>query len=86
MSGKLFFYIEYELYFTVGMDGNFQQNDDSIITELTLNSYQKECSDIAMNDTDLPFSTKNENILLPSYSSENCKYYNVTTKFLHFYK
>ncbi|KAL4104109.1 hypothetical protein QTP88_019422 [Uroleucon formosanum] len=55
-----------------GMDGNFQQNKDSIITELmTLNSLQKECSDIAMNDTDLPFSTKNENILLSSDSSEN---------------
>lgn len=60
------------------MDGNFQQNNDSTITELmTLNSPQKECSDIAMNDTDLPFSTKNENILLSSDSSENCKYYNI---------
>jgi len=55
------------------MDGNFQQNNDSIITELlTLNFPQKECLDIAMNDTDLP--TNNENILLSSYSSENSKY------------
>jgi len=58
------------------MDGNFQQNNDSIITELmTLNSPQKECSYIAMNNKDLPFSTKNENILLLSDSPENCKYY-----------
>lgn len=59
------------------MDEHFQQNNDSIITELmTLNLPQKECSNIAMNDIDLPFSTKNENILLSSDSPENCKYYN----------
>lgn len=59
------------------MDGHFHQINNSIITELmTLNSPPKECSDIAMIDIDLPFSTKNENILLSSDSPENCKYYN----------
>ncbi|XP_060868019.1 zinc finger MYM-type protein 1-like [Metopolophium dirhodum] len=59
------------LSYTRNID-ELKNNNDSTITELmTLNSPQKECSDIAMNDTDLPFSTKNENILLSSDSSEN---------------
>lgn len=61
--------------FTVGVDGSFQQNDDSVITKLmALKSPQKECYDIAIDDTDLPSPTNIENILLPSCLSENSKY------------
>jgi hypothetical protein len=51
--------IIYELCFIVGVDESFQQNNDSVITDLMkLTSPQKECYNTVMKNTDVPYSTK----------------------------